>query len=193
VHLGSSLHEEKTIEFPLAYLITFTTYGSRLPGNERGWSNRKEFVVSETGSRPPDSRLEDVSATLQRQASRTLDDFQRAVVLAAIQEVCAFRDWELLAAHARTNHVHVVVSAPGMPKRIMADFKHRASFHLNQANPGSGAAVWWARHGSTKYLWKMEAVERAIRYTVLEQGAPMALHIQPGTLPDADTPITDIK
>ena len=31
----------------------------------------------------------------------------------------------------------------------------------------------WTRHGSTRYLWRVEDVEMAIRYTVDEQGEPM--------------------
>jgi REP element-mobilizing transposase RayT len=37
-------------------------------------------------------------------------DLPRAnVVLAAIQEVCRFRKWDLIAAHVRSNHVHLIV------------------------------------------------------------------------------------
>jgi hypothetical protein len=34
---------------------------------------------------------------------------RREVVLAALRERCQQRDWSLLAAHVRANHVHIVV------------------------------------------------------------------------------------
>src|ERR1700728_512000 len=40
-------------------------------------------------------------------------DLPRAwIVLEAIREVWRFRDWELIAAHVRTAHVHVIVDRP---------------------------------------------------------------------------------
>jgi hypothetical protein len=35
----------------------------------------------------------------------------------------------------------------------------------------------WARHGSTRWLWKDEEVQQALQYVVDEQGEPMALFI----------------
>src|SRR4051794_16996747 len=55
-----------------------------------------------------------------------------AAVLAAIQMHCAHRDWNLLAAHVRSNHVHVVVEAEIRPGRIMNEFKSYASRELNR-------------------------------------------------------------
>ncbi len=40
-----------------------------------------------------------------------LDHASRAVVLAAIQNHCAHRGWNLLAAHVRSSHVHAVGEA----------------------------------------------------------------------------------
>ena len=50
-----------------------------------------------------------------------LDSTRRDAVLQAIQGVCAHRGWTLLAAHARSNHVHTVVAAEVPPERIMND------------------------------------------------------------------------
>ena len=35
--------------------------------------------------------------------------------------------------------------------------------------------ITWARHCSTKYLWKQEAVEAAVHYVLHEQGESMAV------------------
>ena len=52
-----------------------------------------------------------------------LDLSSANTVLAAIQEVCRFRKWDLIAAHVRTNHVHLIVVGPREPDRAVAQFK----------------------------------------------------------------------
>ena len=104
-----------------------------------------------------------------------LDQAGRAVVLAAIQRHCAQRGWNLLAAHVRSNHVHAVVEAEARPERIMSEFKSYASRELNQLGSDGPDRKRWARHGSTRWLWKDEDVRQALRYVIEEQGEPLAL------------------
>jgi len=104
-----------------------------------------------------------------------LDEASRTVVLAAIQRHCAQRGWNLLAAHVRSNHVHAVVEAEARPERIMNEFKSYASRALNRLGSGGPDRKRWARHGSTRWLWKDEDVRQALRYVIEEQGEPMAL------------------
>ena len=40
-----------------------------------------------------------------------LDEERRQIVLEALQQVCSHRQWTLLAAHVRANHVHTVLEA----------------------------------------------------------------------------------
>lgn len=58
----------------------------------------------------------------------------------------------------------------------MNDFKAYASRRLSEAGLDGRDRKRWARHGSTRYLWKPEHVEAAIRYVVYEQGEPMAVY-----------------
>lgn len=81
----------------------------------------------------------------------------------------------LLAAHVRTTHVHMVIESEAKPERIMNDIKSYASRCLNQAGLDMPARKRWARHGSTRWLWKPEQVSAAIRYVVDEQGEAMAV------------------
>jgi len=109
------------------------------------------------------------------QASYGMDRGRREVVLAALLERCSDQRWRLLAAHVRANHVHVVIEAEVRPERIMNDLKSYASRCLNQQGLDDATRKRWARHGSTKWLWKPENVSAAIRYVVDEQGPPMAV------------------
>ena len=61
------------------------------------------------------------------QAPYELDATRREAVLAAVVERCLDRHWNLLAAHVRTNHVHIVIEADVRPERIMNDLKSYAS------------------------------------------------------------------
>jgi REP element-mobilizing transposase RayT len=109
------------------------------------------------------------------QAPYGLDRSRRETVLAAIVERCSDRHWGLRAAHVRTNHVHLVVDADVRPERIMNDLKSYASRCLNRLGLDGPARKRWARHGSTRWLWKRQDVSAAIRYVVDRQGGPMAV------------------
>ncbi len=106
-----------------------------------------------------------------------MDDARRLAVLAAVRQHCEYRNWPLLAAHVRTNHVHVVVDAPVAPEKALNELKAYASRHLNRVGLDSPDRRRWSRHGSTRYLWKREEVESAIGYVADRQGEPMALYV----------------
>ncbi|MEX2261585.1 MAG: transposase [Bryobacteraceae bacterium] len=103
-----------------------------------------------------------------------MDRRRREAVLASLRERCSNRQWKLLAAHVRTNHVHMVVEAEVRPERIMNDLKSYASRRLNDLGLDEPARKRWARHGSTRWLWNREHVTAAIQYVVEEQGDRMA-------------------
>ena len=109
------------------------------------------------------------------QAPYTLDQIRRDAVLEAIQKVCRYRNWCLLAAHVRTTHVHVVVEAEVPPERVMNHLKAYASRRLNEVGMDQPDRKRWTRHGSTRWLWKTEHVSAAIQYVVAEQGEVMSV------------------
>ena len=103
-----------------------------------------------------------------------LDQIRRDAALEAIQEVSAHRGWRLLAAHVRSNHVHTVVEAETPPEQVMSDFKAYASRRLNRMKLDEPNRKRWARHGSTRWLWKPQHVSAAMLYVVAEQGDTMS-------------------
>jgi REP element-mobilizing transposase RayT len=105
----------------------------------------------------------------------SLDRGHREAVLSAIAERCSERHWHLRAAHVRSNHVHIVVDGDVRPERIMNDLKSYASRRLNKIGLDDPTRKRWARHGSTRWLWKPENVLAAIRYVVDQQGEVMAV------------------
>jgi REP element-mobilizing transposase RayT len=110
-----------------------------------------------------------------------MDEARRACVLGAVLQHCEYKNWRLLAAHARTNHVHVIVDAPLSPEKILNELKAYASRRLNQIGLDGPERRRWARHGSTRYLWNRDDVAAAIKYVADQQGNPMAVYVSEGS------------
>ena len=98
----------------------------------------------------------------------------------AIHEVCGHRNWHLLAAHVRSNHVHAVVEAEVRPETVMNAFKSYASRAMNLTGIDPANRKRWVRHGSTRWLWKDSDVQEAIRYIVFGQGDSMEVYLAEG-------------
>jgi REP element-mobilizing transposase RayT len=111
------------------------------------------------------------------QAPYSMDHTRRVTVLAAFRAACSHYTWHLRAAHVRTTHVHLVIEAEALPERIMNSLKSYASRQLHQLGLDELDRKRWARHGSTRWLWKDADVHSAIRYVVEEQGEPMAVFL----------------
>ncbi|MBM3729065.1 MAG: hypothetical protein FJW40_27020 [Acidobacteria bacterium] len=160
----------------MTYFITFACYGARLHGSELGSVDPNHNRVGSPLLKPDPKR---VLAARQKMLHDPylLDERARPVVLAAIRAHSAHRGWNLLAAHVRSNHVHVIVQADTRPERIMNEFKSYASRELNHLTTGKPDQKRWARHGSTRWLWKEEDVRQALDYVINHQGDPMALFV----------------
>ena len=107
-------------------------------------------------------------------ACYVLDQSARSTILESMRKSCAIKGWLLCAAHVRSTHVHLVVSSSETPERVMAYLKHYASRALNQQSGERRRR--WTSHGSTRWLWEPENVDRAIQYVLYQQGVPMAVH-----------------
>ena len=156
----------------MRYFVTFACYGGHLHGHESGSVDPKHNAFAGRLVEPDPQRL---SAERRRmlQPPYGLDADRRAVVLAALRQHSAYRKWGLLAAHVRTNHVHVVVEAEARPERVMNEFKAYASRELNRLGFDEPGRKRWARHGSARWLWNDLDVRSAIQYVTEEQGEPM--------------------
>jgi len=162
----------------VTYLITFACYGAWLPGQ----AGAIPVTQNAFGARFPeaDAGKEQRARNEMSQEPYVLDATRRQLVLGSLQEVCSCRGWRLLAAHVRTNHVHMVVGAGCKPELVMNAVKAYSSRVLNRVGQDGSKRRRWARHGSTRYLWASAAVSAAIEYVVRGQGEPMALYEMDG-------------
>ena len=147
---------------PLAYFLTWTTYGTWLPGDARGWTDRFGQVRAAVPG-------------LARQASRgmstaavSLTPGDRTVVEATIRRHCHHRGWHLHAVSCRSQHVHVVVTAPGTSaKTVLAQFKAWCTVELTRAGAVNGGGLrqqLWTRGGSCRTLYDDQGVENTTTY-----------------------------
>src|SRR2546421_8326822 len=94
---------------PLAYFITFATYGTWLHGRADG-SVDKEHNQFGAPLLPPDAHRERRDRAAMRESAYLLTPERREVVLRTIVEVAKHRSWIVWACHVRSTHVHVVVT-----------------------------------------------------------------------------------
>ena len=167
--------KELTKRIPFAYFVTFTCYGTWLHGAKAEGSidHRRNVFGTTAPLENPQRKIKEQE--LMRFEPYLLDDQRRQIVLEAIIKESQHRQWQLFAAHVRTNHVHVVVSADREAEFVMNCFKTYASRLLNQAEIDNTICKRWTRHGSTRYLWKEAHVQAAIDYVLHEQGEPMTM------------------
>ncbi len=164
---------------PLAtYLITFSCYGAHVHGDD-SWSIDRKHNLTGSPMLAPNFNRAFAERRLMDQLPYRMDRPRRQAVLAAIVERCLQRGWILLAAHVRSNHVHLIVVTNAAAERVMNDVKSYASRRLNHAKFEGPDRKRWARHGSTRNLRGRDHTDTAIRYVIGKQGAPMAIYVAP--------------
>ncbi len=160
----------------MRYFITFACYGAHLHGDESGSVDRGHNLFGARGLEADPQRAAGERRRMN-QPPYELDCHSRAAVLETLQQVCWHRGWNLSAAHVRSSHVHIIVEGESPPEKVMNDCKAYASRALNRLDDDGPGRKRWARHGSTRWLWKDQDVREAIRYVVEEQGEPMAVFL----------------
>ena len=154
--------------FPV-YFVTLTTYGTWLPGDERGWVDGSTSS-GENRLRPGDAVREKRARLRMRGQAVYLSPEQRRLVEETIRRVAGYCRWHILAMSVRSNHVHVVVQSNDVtPEGVMSKFKAWCSRRLNEQCRELSVEVpvrWWTRHGSTRYLNDEKSVEAAVQYVV---------------------------
>jgi len=96
----------------------------------------------------------------------TLSPEQRAAVDDVLRRHCAIRGWELHAVNVRTNHVHVVLVAHGVPpKKVREELKNWATRTL-KVSDASGRTKWWTDGGDVTFLFSEAALAEKIEYVL---------------------------
>ena len=159
---------------PIAYLITWSTYGTRLHGDPRG-SNDKDTTDRGDTFVPPSARYENLRRSQLKEPPFTMDAKHRGAVFRAIQQHAEYRQWKLFALSIRTNHVHMVVEAAGPPEEIMRQYKAYATRGLRHEKCIPGRKRVWTEGGSKKWLFTPAHVDNACDYVLCRQGPDLPM------------------
>ena len=156
-------------EIPLAYFISFRSYGTWLHGDRRGSIDRfhnrygDPYLPSNKGQQRYNcKRLKTDPFILGARARRS--------VAKAIRETCHIRRWYLQALNVRTNHVHTVVTADCEPSLVLNALKANATRQLRRDQLWCYSFSPWADKGSKRRLWNERSVANAVNYVMNGQG-----------------------
>jgi REP element-mobilizing transposase RayT len=166
------------------WLLTWTTYGTWLPGDRRGFvSNVRDGPGPEVRHNIPGTPCD---AGDERVRQRAVDHLvgepvwltaeQAGIVVEQFQQTAAYRGWSLLAVAVMANHVHLVVGVPGDPDpaKVLHDFKSYATRALKARGQVPSGGRWWTESGSRRKLPDGRAVQAAVEY-VLRQQRPLVV------------------
>ena len=166
------------------WFLTWTTYGTWLPGDERGFVGvaPDEFGrmvmrnQPNTPPAPPRQGLKQSAANRMKAAPVVLNIDQAEALFDQFQETTAHRRWLLVAIGIMHTHLHLVVGVPGDPDpdKILSDCKAYGSRRLNQVGPSRRDGTWWTTGGSKRKLADCHSVEATVSY-IRQQPNPLLI------------------
>ena len=144
---------------PIAYFLTWTTYGTWLPGDPRGW-NRKGEAASLLGN----SLYNEAAKARMHEDAFLLSSTDRKLVKETLVAHCEFRSWGLHALNVRSNHLHIVVTAADyQPDQAASQFKAWCTRKLKAAHPTRKR--FWTQGASCRWINSDDALAKANEYT----------------------------
>jgi len=150
---------------PLAYFISFRSYGTWLHGDKRGSIDRFHNRSGDPYL-PPNETWQRHNYKQLRADPFILGGRERRSVRRAVGETCNIRKWNLRALNVRTNHVHTVVTANVKPELVLNALKASATRQLREDHLWRHAFSPWADKGSKIRLWNERSVANAINYVL---------------------------
>ena len=146
-------------EDPLGFFITWTIYGTWLQGDVRGWRRYRG------GYEPLQPRLAEWRRERLLHPIVRLNDNSREIVAAEIESHCQRRRWRLWIANPRSNHVHVVVTAPGVKgSQVRDQLKANCTRGLREVHSRFRGRPVWSRGGDWQCLNSEDDLAAAIEY-----------------------------
>ncbi len=91
---------------------------------------------------------------------------QREAVEESIRTHAKIRGWKLHAVSARSNHVHVAVTATGPPKRVRDQFKANGTTALRGLPNAITNEKVWTKGGDIELIDTGEDLEHVVLYIV---------------------------
>lgn len=149
----------------LAYFLTWTSYGTWLPGDARGFVDDEHNQFA-TPYLEGSSAVREQALLMLKEPAFVLSALDRCDVEDQIRDTCALRKWAIHALNVRTNHVHVVVAASHpAPQHVAGLLKSWGTRRLKASGRHPGRTRFWTNQGSNRYLFDDVSLAAAIAYT----------------------------
>jgi REP element-mobilizing transposase RayT len=165
------------MEKPFALHITWTTFGTWLPGDQRGYVTNT--VASDGGFQKKENTpgtpytadapfMSARARALQQRPTALLTASLARVAAAAMVSAATARGWRIVRGALMPNHIHmVVIDCPADGSAVRRVLKGTSQAALNRE---AGAQRWWTAGGSDRYKNDDDAIAAAIRYVANQPG-----------------------
>ena len=118
----------------IGYMLTWTTYGTWLQGERKGWVKDGKVMVG-------NAKLRQANASVQKNEAFRLNKRQKRIVRRGIEEEAEVIGQRILAITVCSNHVHVVVEdIDETIGKVVGRYKKAGSQALKC--DGSSGKVW---------------------------------------------------
>jgi len=136
-------------------MVTFTTYGTWLQGDERGWV--KEGITYQAYP-----RIEEANRKQMQHPAVRLTRGERDVVREAILGKARERKQKVCAISVGANHVHIVLEYDACPiSQVVQAYKNSATVSLKKN--GLCGRVWTSGYDK-RYCFDEESLRKRIEY-----------------------------
>jgi REP element-mobilizing transposase RayT len=166
------------------WLITWTCYGTWLPGDQRGFvGNFREDDGTHVNFNTPDTpyaadlpRLEYWIREQMKGDPISVGKPEADALIAQFRPTAHVRAWSLEAASVMRNHVHLVVGVTGdpEPELVLELFKSWATRAIKKVREVPINRKFWTVNGSKRKLPDEAAVKAAVVYVTKKQPDPLA-------------------
>ena len=172
------------------WFLTNTCYGTRLPGDGRGfvgrvWDHRLEDpdddrVVHNRWGTECDAAMAGLEAAARERMSGPavfLTRIQAEALMEQFHETARHRGWRMRAGAVMADHFHLVVAVAGDPEpaKVLGDFKSWGTRRLTRDFGAPRSQTWWTSRGSKRRPRGEAGVAAVIRYVAEEQIDPLVV------------------
>ena len=139
----------------LGYMITFTTFGTWLQGDRRGY-------VKDGKIHPKNKNLEQANMQSQSQDAVLLTTNQQITARKAILDEAAAQHQRILALAINSNHVHIVAENTSKPINEMVAYYKKAVRLALKATGHSGKL--WTKGYDKRFCFDKTTLAQKVKY-----------------------------
>jgi REP element-mobilizing transposase RayT len=156
---------------PLAYFITWGTYGARLHGDPRGTVARSHNEYGDPIIEDDHEMWDQMNANLKYDPI-FFDKQQMRFVESTIPAICERGYWTHHTDATGPDHVHIVLTSDHDPKIIRKLLKRWIGQELSTKWTLDPGRIWWAEGGSIRWLKNESYLRNAINYVQRQRATP---------------------